>query len=171
MLDVGGTDHNFSLVIEFAPLCSLCHVRKRLAMSCHSVSGISHGRDYAVSALSLKNPAGVRACKADMRFIAVLSPHAPGDAYLLTFFGRSTGMLERKLYELKPCPFCQSTSVKQDRRKQVHCHECHASAREDMWNRRPREDELIAGALRLAAKSYRTDPADDIVSREETNGG
>ena len=80
-------------------------------------------------------------------------------------------MLERKLYELKPCPFCQSTSVKQDSRKQVHCHKCHASAREDMWNRRPREDELIAGALRLAAKSYRTDPADDIVSREETNGG
>jgi len=62
-------------------------------------------------------------------------------------------MWEMTLSGLKPCPFCKSQDIDETSNGQIHCHECHASASLEMWNRRPFEDNLVASALKFAANS------------------
>ncbi len=62
-------------------------------------------------------------------------------------------MWEMTLNGLKPCPFCKSQNTKETSKDQVHCHDCNASASIDRWNNRPLEDELVAGALKIAVNS------------------
>jgi ribosomal protein L37AE/L43A len=62
-------------------------------------------------------------------------------------------MWEMTLSGLKPCPFCKSQDTEETSNGQVHCHECNARASLEMWNKRPLEDDLVAGALKIAVNS------------------
>jgi IS5 family transposase len=58
--------------------------------------------------------------------------------------------------ELKPCPFCGSSDVKEYTDKSIHCRQCGAESGVD-WNTRPLEDSLRA---QLAEKDAELDAAD-----------
>lgn len=53
--------------------------------------------------------------------------------------------------ELKPCPFCASTDVKEYMDKSIHCRQCGAESGVD-WNTRPLEDAKDAEIARLTAE-------------------